>query len=72
MAGPGPAAGTATPSGRQRGGYEQAVSLLVEVSEGYKRAGARAEFADYMRGLRAAHRRKRTFIAALDAARLPG
>ncbi len=56
----------------KRGGYEQAVRLLTEVSECYQRAGASAEFAEYLRGLRAAHRRKRTFIAALDAARLPG
>jgi len=56
----------------KRGGYEQAVNLLTEVSECYERAGAPAEFADYMQNLRAAHRRKRTFIAALDAARLPG
>ena len=56
----------------KRDGYERAVSLLTEVSGCYERVGASAEFADYVRSLRAAHRRKRTFIAALDAARLPG
>ncbi|MGH3885362.1 MAG: DUF6880 family protein [Pseudonocardiaceae bacterium] len=56
----------------KRDGYEQAVSLLKEASECYERVDASAEFADYMRSLRAAHRRKRNFIAALDAARLPG
>ncbi len=56
----------------KRDGYEHAVSLLTEVSGCYERVGASAEFADYVRSLRAAHRRKRNFIAALDAARLPG
>jgi uncharacterized Zn finger protein len=56
----------------KRDGYEQAVNLLTEVSECYERVGALVEFADYVRSLRAAHRRKRNFIAALDAARLPG
>jgi hypothetical protein len=56
----------------KRDGYEQAVSLLTEVSECYERLGASTEFADYVRSLRTAHRRKRNFIAALDAARLPG
>ncbi|MGH3897186.1 MAG: hypothetical protein ACRDTA_02830, partial [Pseudonocardiaceae bacterium] len=55
----------------KRGGYEQVVSLLTEVSECYQRVGASAEFADYVRSLRAAHRRKRNFITALDAAQLP-
>jgi hypothetical protein len=55
----------------KRDGYEHAVSLLTEVSECYERVGASTEFADYVRSLRAAHRRKRNFIAALDAARLP-
>ncbi|MGH3834900.1 MAG: DUF6880 family protein [Pseudonocardiaceae bacterium] len=53
----------------KRDGYEHAVSLLTEVSGCYERVGASAEFADYVRSLRAAHRRKRNFIAALDAAR---
>ena len=56
----------------KRDGYEHAVSLLTEVRECYERVGASAEFADYVRNLRAAHRRKRNFTAALDAARLPG
>ena len=56
----------------KREGYEQAVSLLTEVSGCYERVGASAEFAEYVRSLRAAHRRKRNFIASLDAARLPG
>ena len=56
----------------KRDGYEHAVSLLTEVSEYYEQDGASAEFADYVRSLRATHRRKRNFIAALDAARLPG
>ena len=55
----------------KRDGYEHAVSLLTEVREYYERAGAFAEFAQYVQSLRAAHRRKRNFIAALDAARLP-
>jgi len=55
----------------KRDGYERAASLLTEVSGCYERVGASAEFAEYVRSLRAAHRRKRTFIAALDAARLP-
>lgn len=55
----------------KRDGYEQAVRLLTEVSGYYERVGASAEFADYVRSLRAAHRRKRNFIAALDAAQLP-
>lgn len=55
----------------KRDGYEHAVSLLTEVSGCYARVGASAEFADHVRSLRAAHRRKRNFIAALDAARLP-
>ncbi|MGH3908455.1 MAG: DUF6880 family protein [Pseudonocardiaceae bacterium] len=56
----------------KRESYEQAVSLLSEVSGCYERVGASAEFAEYVRSLRADHRRKRNFIAALDAARLPG
>jgi uncharacterized Zn finger protein len=56
----------------KREGYEQAVSLLTEVRGCYERVGASAEFAEYVRSLRAAHRRKRNFIATLDAARLPG
>ncbi len=56
----------------KRDGYERAVSLLTEVSGCYERVGASAEFAEYVRSLRATHRRKRNFIAALDAARLPG
>ncbi len=56
----------------KRHSYEHAVNLLTEVRGCYERVGASAEFADYARSLRAAHRRKRNFIAALDAARLPG
>ncbi|HVE95499.1 MAG TPA: hypothetical protein VNA67_00665 [Pseudonocardiaceae bacterium] len=55
----------------KRDGYEHAVSLLTEVSGCYARVGASAEFADHVRSLRTTHRRKRNFIAALDAARLP-
>ena len=44
-------------------------SLLVRCHE---RADTAAELAEYVRALRTTHRRKRTFIAALDAARLPG
>ena len=56
----------------KRDGYELATNLLTEMSGFYERTGGSAEFADYVRGLRAAHRRKRNFIAELDAARLPG
>lgn len=48
------------------------MNLLTEVRGCYERAGVSAEFAEYVRSLRAAHRRKRNFIAALDAAQLPG
>lgn len=56
----------------KRDGYEQAASLLTEVRGRYQRVGASAEFAEYVRSLRAVHRREHNFIAALDAARLPG
>jgi hypothetical protein len=52
--------------------YERAASLLTEVGRCYERANAAAQFVEYIRGLRATHRRKRNFIAVLDAARLPG
>ncbi|MCA1708581.1 MAG: hypothetical protein LC808_37005, partial [Actinobacteria bacterium] len=55
----------------KRDAYQHAVSLLTEVREYYERAGAAAEFAEYVQRLRAAHRRKRNFITALDTARLP-
>lgn len=53
-------------------GYEQAASLLTELSRCYERIDAGPEFAEYVRGLRATHRRKRNFIGTLNAARLPG
>ncbi len=56
----------------KRDGYEQAASLLTEMSACYERLGATGEFAEYVRRLRAAHRRKCNFIATFDAARLPG
>jgi tetratricopeptide (TPR) repeat protein len=55
----------------RRDGYEQAAQLLVEAGIAYERMGQAAEFADYVRRLRADHRRKRNLVAALDAARLP-
>jgi hypothetical protein len=55
----------------KRDAYQHAVSLLTEMREYYERAGAAAEFAEYVQRLRAAHRRKRNFIAALDTTRLP-
>ncbi len=56
----------------KRDGYERAVSLLTELARCHERADTAAELAEYVRALRTTHRRKRTFIAALDAARLPG
>jgi len=56
----------------KRDGYEQAASLLTEVRGCHERVGASAEFAEYVRGLRSAHRRKHNFIPTLDAARPPG
>lgn len=55
----------------KRDGYERAAGLLAELGRCYERVDAAAEFVEYVRGLRAMHRRKRNFIAALDAARLP-
>lgn len=56
----------------KRDGYERAAGLSTELGRCYERVDAAAEFVAYVWGLRATHRRKRNFIAALDAARLPG
>jgi tetratricopeptide (TPR) repeat protein len=55
----------------KRPSYEYAASLLAELGRCYERAGAVAEFAEYVRQLRTTHKRKRAFVAALDAVPIP-
>jgi hypothetical protein len=44
---------------------------LTELGRCYERAGAVAEFAEYVPQLRTTHKRKRAFMAALDAVSIP-
>jgi hypothetical protein len=50
--------------------YVRATAVLKKAARAAKAADREAEFADHLAALREAHRRRPTFIAALDKARL--
>jgi hypothetical protein len=50
--------------------YDKAIALLRSLREAYTATGETAQFDAYLEGLRADHRRRPTFLAKLDAARL--
>jgi hypothetical protein len=57
---------------RNAAGYEQAMTLLTDLGELADRNDAYEDFAQRLAQLRARHASKRSFIARLDAAGLPG
>lgn len=50
--------------------YDKAITLLRSLREAYTATGDTARFSVYLHELRAEHRRRPTFVAKLDAARL--
>jgi hypothetical protein len=50
--------------------YNKAVKTIARLGEAYRRSGDEAGFADYLTDLRKRHKRKMSFLARLDRARL--
>jgi len=52
---------------RNKDGYAAAAALIARVGNLYERAATPGEFAGYLDEVKAAHRQKRNFMAALAA-----